>query len=215
MRYVFWMRADAAGYVSEIADKVREAAGHLPATWADGVLHRLKHEGPERVLRHLSRLARRFPQIQEQVIYLQKRRALMEYPIYQRQGWPIGSGCVESGHKLVMQARLKGPGMHWRPEHTGPMLTVRLALLNERWEEAWQAQRCLWQHQQHLKRRAHQQQRFQEQQAKRQQANPPPSSVLTTAKAARQKMGRSQAQYRWGRQTISRRLLQQANGAKK
>src|SRR5262252_531506 len=45
--------AHAAGYVSEIADKVREAAGHLPATWADGVLHRLKHEGPERVLRHL------------------------------------------------------------------------------------------------------------------------------------------------------------------
>jgi hypothetical protein len=51
--------AHAAGYVSEIADKVREAAGHLPATWVEGVLHRLKHEGPERVLRHLSRLLKR------------------------------------------------------------------------------------------------------------------------------------------------------------
>ncbi|HEY6285064.1 MAG TPA: hypothetical protein VIX20_05335, partial [Ktedonobacteraceae bacterium] len=36
----------------------------------DGVLHRLKHEGPARMLRHLSRLARRYPQIQEQVNYL-------------------------------------------------------------------------------------------------------------------------------------------------
>lgn len=207
--------AHAAGYVSEIADKVREAAGRLPATWVDGVLHRLKHEGPQRVLRHLSRLARRFPSIQEQVIYLQKRRALMDYPTYQQQGWPIGSGSVESGHKLVMQARLKGPGMHWKPEHVNPMLAVRLALLNERWQEAWQAQRCHRQRQQQLKRRAHQQQRFAKQQAKRQQVNPPPSSALPTAKVTRQKTGRTQAQYRWGRQTISHRLLKQAGDAKK
>jgi hypothetical protein len=139
--------AHAAGYINEIADKVREARGHLPAQWLDGMLHRLKHEGPQRVLHHLSRLAKRFPQIQEQVTYLQKRRNLMEYPTYQQQGWPIGSGSVESGHKLVMQARLKGPGMHWRPEHVNPMLAVRLALLNERWDEAWQGQRCLWQSQ--------------------------------------------------------------------
>jgi hypothetical protein len=62
--------AHAADYVSEIADKVRERGGHLPAKWVDGILHRLKHEGPARVLSHLSRLARRYPQIQEQVTYL-------------------------------------------------------------------------------------------------------------------------------------------------
>ena len=72
--------AHAASYVSESADKVRESGGHLPATWVDGVLHRLKHEGPARVLRHLTRLASRYPQVQEQVNYLQKRRELMDYP---------------------------------------------------------------------------------------------------------------------------------------
>lgn len=82
--------AHAASYVSEIADKVREGGGHLPAKWVDSVLHRLKHEGPERVLRHLSRLASPYPQIQEQVTSLQKRRDLMDYPTYQQQGWPIG-----------------------------------------------------------------------------------------------------------------------------
>jgi hypothetical protein len=207
--------AHAASYVSEIADKIREAGGRLPVKWVDGVLHRLKHDGPERVLHHLSRLLKRYPQIQEQVTYLQKRRELMDYPTYRTAGWPIGSGSVESGHKLVMQARLKGPGMHWRPEHVNPMLALRLALLNERWSEAWQEQHRLRQHQQHLKRRTYQQQRFAEQQAKLLQMHPPVQPVASTAKPPRQKTGRTEAQYRWGRQTISPRMLKQADDAKK
>jgi hypothetical protein len=215
MRYACSTRAHAASYVSEIADKVREGGGHLPAKWLDGLLHRLKHEGPAQVLRHVSRLARRYPQIQEQVNYLQKRRELMDYPRYQQQGWPIGSGSVESSHKLVVQARLKGPGMHWRPEHVNPMLALRLALLNDRWSESWQEQHRLRQHQRHLKRQARQQQRFLEQQAKRQAAHPPQLPVPSTPQPTRQKTGRTQAQYRWGRHTFSPRMLKQADGAKK
>lgn len=207
--------AHAASYVYEMADKVRESGGHLPAKWVDGVLHRLKHEGPTRVLRHVTRLARRYPQIQEQVTYLQKRRELMDYPTYRASGWPIGSGSVESSHKLVVQARLKGPGMHWKTEHINPMLALRLALLNERWAEAWQEQHRLRQHQRHLTRQTRQQQRFREQQAKHQEAQAPPSPVTSTPKPTRQKTGRTEAQYRWGRQTFSPRMLKQANGAKK
>jgi len=203
--------AHAASYFSEIADKVREGGGHLPAKWVDGVLHRLKHEGPARVLRHVTCLARRYPQIQEQVNYLQKRRELMDYPTYQQQGWPIGSGSVESSHKLVMQARLKGPGMHWRPEHVNPMLALRLALLNGRWSEFWQEQHRLRQHQQQLKRQTRKQQRFLEHQATRQEAAPSPAPPPSTP----QKTGRTQAQYRWGRHTFSPRMLKQASGAKK
>ena len=207
--------AHAASYVYESADKIREGGGHLPAKWVDGVLHRLKHEGPTRVLHHLSRLARRYPQIQEQVTYLQKRSDLMDYPTYRASGWPIGSGSVESSHKFVVQARLKGAGMHWKPEHVNPMLALRLALLNERWSEAWQEQQRLCRRQQHLKRQTRGQRRFREQQAKRQEAQPPPAPVLSTPKPTRQKTGRTEAQYRWGRQTFSSRLLKQANSAKK
>jgi hypothetical protein len=207
--------AHAASYVYEMADKVREGGGHLPPKWVDGLLHRLKHEGPTRVLRHVIRLARRYPQIQEQVTYLQKRCDLMDYPTYRAAGRPIGSGRVECSHKLVVQARLKGPGMHWKPEHINPMLALRLALLNERWEEAWQEQHRLSQRQHHLKRRNQQQQRFRDQQDKRREAQPPPLPVASTPKPARQKTGRTEAQYRWGRQTFSPRLLKQAGGAKK
>jgi len=207
--------AHAASYLYEIADKVREGGGHLPAKWVDGVLHRLKHEGPARVLLHVTRLTRRYPQIQEQVTYLQKRRELMDYPTYQQQGWPIGSGSVESSHKLVVQARLKGPGMHWKPEHINPMLALRLALLNERWSESWQEQHRLRQHQRHLTRQARQHQRVREQQTKRQETQPPPLPVPSAPKPTRQKTGRTEAQYRWGRQTFSARMLKQADGAKK
>jgi hypothetical protein len=207
--------AHAASYVYEIADKVREVGGHLPPKWVDGVLHRLKHEGPTRVLLHLTRLARRYPQIQEQVTYLQKRRDLMDYPTYRASGWPIGSGSVESSHKLVIQARLKGPGTHWKPAHINPMLALRLALLNERWSEAWQEQDRLRRHQQYLRREIRQQQRVREQQAKRQEAQPPPLPVPSAPQPSRQKTGRTEAQYRWGRQTFSLRMLKQANGAKK
>jgi hypothetical protein len=46
----------------------------------------------------------------------------MQYPRYQAQDWPIGSGMAESGHKQGMQVRLKGPGMHWHPGNVNPML---------------------------------------------------------------------------------------------
>lgn len=199
--------AHAADYIIQIAEKVRQAGGHLPPKWVDGLLHRLKHEGPTRLLRHLSRLAVRYPQIQEQVNYLHKREALMQYPTYRAAGWPIGSGSVESSHKFVVQARLKGAGMHWKPQHINPMLALRLALLNERWSELWQQQDHLRQQQRHLKRQARQQQR--------QPPAPPPLPLASPPKSARPKTGRTEAQYRWGRHTFSRRLLQQAGGAKK
>jgi hypothetical protein len=46
--------AHAAEYVNEIGQAVRAGGGRLPAKWLDGVLHRLKHQGPHRVLMHLA-----------------------------------------------------------------------------------------------------------------------------------------------------------------
>ncbi len=105
--------------------------------------------------------------------------------------------------------------MHWRPEHVNPMLALRLALLNGRWSESWQEQQRLRQHQRQLERRIRQQQRFLEQQVKGQQAFPPPPPTPSTPQPTRQKTGRTEAQYRWGRHTFSPRMLQQASGAKK
>src|SRR5579862_4066586 len=45
---------------------------------------------------------------------------------------------VESANKVVVQARLKGAGMHWHPSHINPMLALCSAICSLRWQEAWQ-----------------------------------------------------------------------------
>ena len=131
--------AHAAEYVNGIGQAVRAAGGRLPAKWLEGVLHRLKHQGPLRVLKHLAWLAARYPSptMQENLAYLQKREAHMQYPTYQQAGWPIGSGSVESANKLVVEARLKGAGMRWARQNVNPMLVLRNAVCNRQWHETW------------------------------------------------------------------------------
>jgi hypothetical protein len=75
--------------------------------------------------------------LSEALPYLEKREAMMAYPDFLAAGWPIGSGSVESANKVVVEARLKGAGMHWKRENVDPMLALRNALCSDRWEEAW------------------------------------------------------------------------------
>ena len=123
---------------NDIGQAVQAAGGRLPAHWLEGVLHRLKHQGPARVLTHLAWLATRYPSplMQEKLTYLQKREAHMQYPTYQEAGWPIGSGSVESANKLVVEARLKGAGMRWGRQNVKPMLVLRNAVCNREWKQA-------------------------------------------------------------------------------
>ena len=132
--------AHAAEYLNDIGQAVQAAGGRLPARWLEGVLHRLKHQGPARVLEHLAWLAARYPSplMQEKLTYLQKREAHMQYPIYQEAGWPIGSGSVESANKLVVEARLKGAGMRWGRQNVNPMLVLRNAVCNREWKQTWE-----------------------------------------------------------------------------
>ena len=69
--------------------------------------------------------------------YLHKRREQIRYAEFLAAGYPIGSGAVESANKLVVEARLKGSGMHWADEQVDPMLALRNVVCSDRWEEAW------------------------------------------------------------------------------
>ena len=76
--------------------------------------------------------------LQKNQTYLEKRSHHMQYPRYQAQHLPIGSGAMESGNKVVVEARLKGAGRHWAIPHVNPMLTLRNIFCSERWQEGWQ-----------------------------------------------------------------------------
>jgi len=115
---------------------------HTPQSqaWLKEQSHRLKHEGPKELLGELEKLQRKHPQsevLSSNLAYLKKRTQQMQYPLFQAQGWPIGSGAVESGNKLVVEARLKGAGMHWDENNVNPMLAIRNILCSGRWQEDW------------------------------------------------------------------------------
>jgi hypothetical protein len=131
----------AAQRVSAILDLLQQEGRVLPCDAIARCLHLLKHRGPRPVLRWLRYLTRgsgETSQVREHLAYLHKRESLMQYPSYQADGWPIGSGMVESANKLVMQARLKGAGMHWQASHVNPMLALRLSVCNDRWSQDWE-----------------------------------------------------------------------------
>ena len=133
--------AHAAEHVALIG----QAVAPDDASWLAPRLHRLKHEGPEPVLTELHAQLEQItahaqppPEVPDAVTYLDKRVALMRYPAFAAAGWPIGSGCVESANKLVVEARLKGAGMHWARPNVNPLLVLRNATCNDRWDEAWE-----------------------------------------------------------------------------
>jgi hypothetical protein len=130
----------AAQRICQIGDVVLgEGHASLPA-WQTRQLHHLKHQGPEEMLTGLHTFAAEqlsVVLVAENLAYLEKRVAQMQYPTFQAQGWPIGSGIAESANKVVVEARLKGAGMHWARASVNPMLALRNAVCNDRWDEAW------------------------------------------------------------------------------
>jgi hypothetical protein len=131
----------AAEHINLLIEALQHTGVVLPEDALERSLQVLKYRGPGLLLRWCDRLPAALTEqeaVGKQLTYLRKRVALMQYPTYQQQGWPIGSGMVESANKVVVQARLKGAGMHWEPTHVNPMLTLRTAACSERWDEGWQ-----------------------------------------------------------------------------
>lgn len=130
----------AAEHINQVGEFLH--GEHTPESqaWLQVQLHRLKHEGPEQLLLELQQLQQQKPEVQviaSNLAYLEKRKAQLQYPEFQGQGWPIGSGIAESANKLVVEARLKGSGMHWADQNVNPMLALRSIICSDRWKEEW------------------------------------------------------------------------------
>lgn len=69
--------------------------------------------------------------------YLSKRREHLEYARALAEGLPIGSGLIESGHRHVLQARLKQAGTWWNENNARAMVAMRVLRANGDWESYW------------------------------------------------------------------------------
>jgi hypothetical protein len=113
--------------------------------WLAAQAHELKHGDPTTVLAELGALptttatnpAAATAARDATLGYLTARWAQIQYAQFRAAGYPIGSGAVESANKLVVEARLKGAGMHWARTHVDPMLGLRTVACGDRWLEAW------------------------------------------------------------------------------
>lgn len=130
--------------------------------WLQAQGHELKTGEAERVLAELERLRTLMQEagqlgavetMDKSLHYLRQRREMMRYASFRAQGYPIGSGSVESANKLVVQSRMKQAGMRWEPRHVNAMLAMRNLACNERWQEGWAAIRRVW-HKQEVAGRA-------------------------------------------------------------
>jgi hypothetical protein len=69
--------------------------------------------------------------------YLENRLEYLDYKTALKAGLPIGSGETESGHRWVIQARLKIAGAWWKQDNAELMLKVRTMRASGEWEPYW------------------------------------------------------------------------------
>lgn len=69
--------------------------------------------------------------------YLDQRRGQLDYASARAQGLDIGSGEIESGHRHVVQHRLKLAGSWWKEPNAEAMLGLRVARANQLWHRYW------------------------------------------------------------------------------
>jgi hypothetical protein len=105
--------------------------------WTRRVAHDLKAGHVQAVIARLHTLQPNSPESREALAtlirYYTTHAARMQYDEYQRLGYGIGSGAVESAHKQVVHARLRQAGMRWSEVGARRLLALRLLLLNGEW----------------------------------------------------------------------------------
>jgi hypothetical protein len=143
--------AHAAEHLGLLGQLAYGQASLLASDWVDRQRRALleQAEGPRLVLAELDRLLAMGPHpaaprtaqdpdpaatLAREVAYFHKRADQIRYVHFRALGYPIGSGCVESGHAVVIAPRCKRAGMRWAPVHLNPLLVLRGIEANGRME---------------------------------------------------------------------------------
>lgn len=187
VRILDWCHA--VGYLGRVASACFGAEAAGARRWLAAQTRELLEGDPETVLGKLRGLrdgvvraagdeaAARRAALDTALAYLEPRRAQIQYAAFRAAGYPIGSGAVESANKLVVEARLKGAGMHWARRHVDPMVALRTVVCADRWAEAWPEIAA------ELRRRERQRLRA-KRQARRVASAPAPPALATPPRAA-------------------------------
>lgn len=129
-----------SGYLSQAGEVCRPEA---PSHWRKTQQKRLKCGAVQKVLDALAEHAEPEETPEEDAPvnnahrYLNNRLDCIDYPRAIAQGLPIGSGMIESGHRHVLQARMKKAGAAWLQTTAEIMANLRVLRANNQWASLW------------------------------------------------------------------------------
>lgn len=105
--------------------------------------NRLRRGAPQKVIEALEEHLEPIETVEEQAPvrnayrYLKNRMECLDYPRALQRHLPIGSGMIESGHRHVLQARLKKAGAAWLQDHADAIAQLRVIRANHQWASLW------------------------------------------------------------------------------
>lgn len=130
----------ASEYLAAAAERCQPRA---PTRWRQTQQRRLKRGAAPAVLTALAAQQEPAATSDEEAPvraahrYLGHRLDQLDYPRALRLDLPIGSGLIESGHRHVLQARLKQPGTAWLLKNAQALAQLRVLRANQRWTHIW------------------------------------------------------------------------------
>ena len=118
--------------------------------WFEKWRHILRHDpkGVGKVidaLRYLKRKGKGSADIARELGFFRNNRKRMAYSEIADAGYPIGSGAVESGNRMLVTQRLKRSGQRWGRDGGQGVLTFRALLKSGRFDRAWSTLSRSWQ----------------------------------------------------------------------
>jgi hypothetical protein len=110
--------------------------------WVKGLETLLYQGHARRIAEQLKELAKTHRRVakglRKEAGYFEHNQRRMQYLETREDGFPIGSGMVESGVKQF-RARFTGSGMRWSRDGAERLLPVRAAILSKRFDQVWTA----------------------------------------------------------------------------
>ena len=109
--------------------------------WAKNIIALLKSSRTKEALKILSEYKdMKFGEgVLNPYTYIYNHRGKIDYAAYERSGYMIGSGPIESANKVVVQKRCKQSGMRWKSMNVQKMLSLRAKWESGLWKSTVQA----------------------------------------------------------------------------
>ena len=129
---LFHLKENTYEFAKQIFKEDKEKYIH----WAEDICRRLEDGKWKDVLDDLKQY-KDIPAKQGSVnlyTYINNNKDNIDYPTYKAMGFFVGSGAIESGNKIVLQNRLKLPGMRWNVPTAQCMLSLKAKIESGKWD---------------------------------------------------------------------------------